>query len=189
MEDHGQQRPFYQPRWSQSGCKLTDQEQWPTLVQPCSPGHIKVGHLWLFTILCVENNEGVDLDVGKVQVHIDAVQTDEEINEGILLLRWDVGQEGGRDDVACGERLSYRKVEYERLCVDVAFVGEEDGVAITSRCDANVVFCVGGMGKGGLNDKVVERSGDRFNLKKKISIQYSGYDNVGQGARKADHVI
>jgi len=111
-----------------------------------------------------------------VQVNIDAVQTNEEINESILLLRRDVGQEGGRDDIACGEGLSYGKVEYERLCVDVAnvyaaFVGEEDGVAFTSRCNANVVFGVGGMGKERLNDKVVERSGDRFDLIKMISIQ------------------
>ena len=111
-----------------------------------------------------------------MQVNIDAVQTNEEINESILLLRRDVGQEGGRDDIACGEGLSYGKVEYERLCVDVAnvyaaFVSEEDGVAFTSRCNANVVFGVGGMGKEGLNDKVVERSGDRFDLIKTISIQ------------------
>jgi hypothetical protein len=147
--------------------------------------HVKVRHLWLSTILRVENNEGVDLEVRKVQVHIDAIQTNEEINEGILLLRWDVGQEGGRDDFACRERLSYRKVEYEGLCVDVAdvyaaFVGEEDGIAFTSGCDADVVFGVGGMGKERLNDKVVERSRDRFDLRKK---------NQHSGCTKTDHVI
>ena len=81
-----------------------------------------------------------------------------------------MGQKGGRDDVACGEWLNYGKVEYERLCVDVAdvyatFVGEEDGVAFTTGCDADVVFGMGGMGKERFNDKVVERSRDRFDLR------------------------
>ena len=104
-----------------------------------------------------------------MQVNVDTVETNEEINEGVFLFGWDVGQEGGRDDVACGERLNYGKVEYERLCVDVAnvdaaFVGEEDGVAFTTGCNADVVFGVGGMGKERLNDKVVEGSRDRFDL-------------------------
>ena len=128
-------------------------------------GHIKVRDLWLSTILRVKNDEGVDLEVRKVQVNVDAVQANEEINEGVFFLRWDVGQKGGRDDVACGEWLNYGKVEYERLCVDVAnvyatFVGEEDGVAFTTGCDADVVFGVGWMGKERLNDKVIERSRD-----------------------------
>ena len=122
-----------------------------------------------------------------MQVNVDAVQANEEINEGVFLFGWDVGQEGGRDDVACGERLNYGKVEYERLCVDVAdvyatFVGEEDGVAFTTGCDANVVFGMGGMGKERFNDEVVQGSRDRFDLREKN--QHSGYDNTRQGARR-----
>ena len=123
-----------------------------------------------------------------MQVNVDAIQANEEINEGVFLFRWDVDQEGGRDDVACGERLNYGKVEYERFCVDVAdvdaaFVGEEDGVAFTTGCDADVVFGVRGMRKERFNDKVVERSRDRFDLKQRKN-EHSGYDST-----KADHVI
>ena len=41
---------------------------------------------------------------------------------------------------------------------------EEDGVALAGRVDADVVFGVGGVREEGLNNKVVEGTGDGLDL-------------------------
>lgn len=61
------------------------------------------------------------------------------------------------------------EVEFECFSVDVAdvdtaFVCEEDGVAFAGGGDADVVFGGGRVGQEGLEDEVVERAGDGFNL-------------------------
>lgn len=67
------------------------------------------------------------------------------------------------------EWLSDREVEDEGFGVDVAdvdttFMGEQDGVAFTSRCNADIVLSVGRVWQEGLNDEVVQGACDRFNL-------------------------
>lgn len=59
-------------------------------------GHIEVADLRLLPIDTIED-EGVDLEVSEVEVDVDAVETGEEVQEGVLLLCRDVGQEGVGD--------------------------------------------------------------------------------------------
>ena len=43
-------------------------------------------------------------------------------------------------------------------------MGEENSVAFTRRCDAYIIFSMRRVGKEGLDDEVVQGSGNRFNL-------------------------
>ena len=53
----------------------------------------------LVAIGTIKNNEGVDFEVGEVEVDVDAVEAGEEVDKGVLLRR-DVGQEGVGDGFA-----------------------------------------------------------------------------------------
>jgi hypothetical protein len=63
-------------------------------------GHIEVVSLRLLAVDTIEDDEGVDLEVGEVEVDVDAAETGEEVYEGVLLLCRDVGQEGVGDGFA-----------------------------------------------------------------------------------------
>jgi hypothetical protein len=39
----------------------------------------------------IENDEGVDLEVCKVEIDVDAIEADKEVNEGLFLLGGDMG--------------------------------------------------------------------------------------------------
>lgn len=104
-----------------------------------------------------------------MEVNVDAVEADEEVDEGLPLLGGDVGEEGLGDRLAGGEGFRHGDVEHERLGVDISdidttLVGEEDGVALALGGDADVVLGVGGVGQEGLDDKVVQSARNRFDL-------------------------
>lgn len=117
----------------------------------------------------IEANKRVDFEVSEVEVNIDRIQSDEEINECLFLLGWDVGEERFGDDVARREGCVDGNIEFKCFCVyianiDTSFVGEEDGVAFTGRVDTDVVFGVGRMGEERLDDEVVQGACDGFDL-------------------------
>lgn len=56
-------------------------------------GHVEVLDGWLAAIHTVEHNERVDLEVGEVEVHVDAVESRQEVDQGILLLGRNMDQE------------------------------------------------------------------------------------------------
>lgn len=132
--------------------------------------HIQVADLGFTAVDTIENDKGVDLKVGEVKINVDTVEADEEIDESVLLGGRDMLEEGRCDGFARRERLIHREVENKSLGVnitdvDTTFVCEEDRVALTSRGNADIVFCVCGMGQEGLNDEVVKGSCDGFDLK------------------------
>jgi hypothetical protein len=95
-----------------------------------------------------------------VKVDVYTIEADEEVDEGFLLLSWNVSEEGRRDDFAGGEGLVDGDVEDESFSVDVAdidttFVSEEDGVTLALGVDTDVVLGVCGMRQERLDDKVV----------------------------------
>ncbi len=49
----------------------------------------------LAAVLAIEDNQGVDFEVGKVEVDVDGVEADEEVDKGVLLCFGDVWEEGG----------------------------------------------------------------------------------------------
>jgi len=126
--------------------------------------HIEVADLRLATVDGIENHERVDLEIGEVEIDVNAVETDEEIDEGLLLFGGDVGQQSAGDHLTRGEWFIDGKLEDEGLGVDIAdvnttFVGEKDGVAFASRVDADVVLGIRWVGKEGLHDEVVQSAG------------------------------
>lgn len=92
-----------------------------------------------------------------MEVDVDGVETDEEVDEGILLFGSNVGQECGLDGVLGGEGFRVfggldGDVQLQGLCVDITdidttFVGEKDGVVFAGGVDADVKFSVVRMGK------------------------------------------
>lgn len=90
----------------------------------------------LATVDAIEDDQGVNLEVGKVKVNIDRVETNEEVGESVLLGSRDVCEDGRSDNFTCRERFTDGNVEGESLGVDVTdidttFVCEEDRVALT----------------------------------------------------------
>lgn len=117
----------------------------------------------------IEANERVDLKVGEMEVDVDGVEADEEVDEGFLLLGGDVREEGGRDGAAGGKRRLDGDIEFEGFGIYVAdvyaaFVGEEDGVALASGVDADVVLRMRRVGEERLDNKVVESASDGLDL-------------------------
>lgn len=74
-------------------------------------GHIKIANLWLATVNTVEHDERIDFEVSEVEVDIDAIQTNQEIDEGVFFLGWDVFEESIGNDVTRWEWLVDRDVE------------------------------------------------------------------------------
>lgn len=137
----------------------------------------------------IEADKRVDFEVGEVEVckqqlvsmlslswlkstrrHTDvsAVHPDEEVNEDILLVCRDVGQEVCLDVFTGRQVCSDGDEKLECFGVDItdvytSLVCEEDAVAISDRVDAHVEFGVRRMGKERLNDLWKEPSQQMFN--------------------------
>jgi hypothetical protein len=122
-----------------------------------------------------EDDERVDLEVGVVEIDVDRVQSDDEIDDVLLLLRRvDFGEQRGCD-VLPG-RKGFRgigggdgDVELEGVGIDIADIdaalgGEEDGVELAGRSDADVVLGVGRMGQERLDEEGCQRAGDVLDL-------------------------
>jgi hypothetical protein len=62
--------------------------------------HVKVMDGRLTTIDTIQADERVDFEVSEVKVSVNAVEADEEVNEGLLLGLGDVSQEGVLDGFA-----------------------------------------------------------------------------------------
>ena len=72
--------------------------------------HVKVVNRGLTAVDTVETNERVDLEVCKVEVDIDRVETNEEVNKSGLLLRGNMLEKTRGELVARGERLANENV-------------------------------------------------------------------------------
>lgn len=104
-----------------------------------------------------------------MEVDIDSVQPDEKVGKDLFLVCRDISKEGILKVGAGGEWAEDGYVEFEGLGIDISDVyatgcGEEEGVGMTGRCNADVVFRVGWVREEGLHDEGVEGSCDRFDL-------------------------
>ncbi len=98
--------------------------------------HIKVVDGWWLAVNTVKANERIDFEIGKVEVGIDRVQSNQKIDERILLLGRDMRQKSTLDNITRRELLSDRERELESLGIDVTdldttFMCEEDIVSFT----------------------------------------------------------
>jgi hypothetical protein len=137
-------------------------------------GHVEIVNGGLLAGLGVETDERVDLEIGKVEVNINSIETSEKVDEGVALFDGHVDEKGVCDDLAGGEGSTDWDGEDESLRVDIAnvdaaLVCEEDRVALTSRVDADVIFGVGRMREEGFYDEIVECSGDGLDLRSHVS--------------------
>ena len=78
-----------------------------------------------------------------MEVDVDGVETDEEVDEGLLLLFGHMLEKGFNPDVTRGERGGNADVKPEGFGVNIAdvdttLVGEEDRIALTVGVDAYV---------------------------------------------------
>ena len=132
-------------------------------------GHVEVVDSRLAAILAVKADQGVDLQVSEVQVDVNGVEAREEVDKRLLLALRDVYEQSLLDGFPRWEGRSDRKVENQGLRVDIAdvdtaLVGEQDGVALTLRVDANVELGVRWVRQEGLENEVVQSTGDGLDL-------------------------
>jgi len=121
------------------------------------------------TVDGIENNKRVDFKVRKVEINIDRIETDQKINEGILLLSRNMAEEGSSNILASGEGLVDRDVKDKGFGIDVtnvntALVSEENAVTLALGTDANIIFSIGRVGKERLDDEVVQSARDSLDL-------------------------
>lgn len=132
-------------------------------------GHIQVMDHGFTTVDGIENNKRVDFKVRKVEINIDRIETDQKINEGILLLSRNMAEEGSSNILASGEGLVDRDVKDKGFGIDVtnvntALVSEENAVTLALGTDANIIFSIGRVGKERLDDEVVQSARDSLDL-------------------------
>jgi hypothetical protein len=131
--------------------------------------HIEVADLGFSAIDGIEDNEGVDLEICKVQIDVNTVETDEEVNESLLLLGRDVGKKGRSDGLAGGEGFVDGDIEDKCFSVDIAninttFVSKENRISFALGVDTDVVFSVRRMGLEWFDNKVVKCACYGFDL-------------------------
>jgi hypothetical protein len=95
------------------------------------------------TVDTVKTNQGVNFEVGEVEVNVDRVETDEEVDEDFLLLFGYVFKESLGPNVAWGERSGNANIEPKGFGVnitnvDTTLVSEENGITLTVGVDAYV---------------------------------------------------
>lgn len=99
-----------------------------------------------------------------MELDVDAVEANEEVDEGLLaLLARNAGEKGRLDLFARGELSADGDEKGERLGVDVSnfdssLVGEEDVVPLADRVDTDVELGPVRVGEEGLDDEVVQGS-------------------------------
>ena len=103
---------------------------------------------WRSTIDAVEADEGINLEVGEVEVNVNGVETDEEVDEDFLLLLRYMFKKGLSPDVTRGERTVNANVESKGFGIDITnidttFMGEEDGIALAIGVYAYIKLGVG----------------------------------------------
>jgi len=110
-------------------------------------GHVEIVDGGGSTIDTIETDQGVDLEVGEVEVDVDGVKADEEVDEDFLLLSGYVFEKGLSPDVTRGELSGDADIKPKGFSVDIAdvdatLVSEEDRITLTIGVDAHVEFGV-----------------------------------------------
>jgi len=121
------------------------------------------------TVDGIEDNERVYFKVREVEINIDRVETDQEINKGVLLDGRDMSEEGSSNILASREGLVDSNIKDEGFGIDVtnvntALMSEENAVTLALRTDTNIVFSIGRVRKERLDDEVVQSASDSLNL-------------------------
>ena len=112
----------------------------------------------------IKTDKGVDFEVSKVEVDVNGVESNEEVDEGFLLLFRYMFEKGFSPDITRGEGSGNADIEPKGFGVnvtniDTTLVSEEDGITLTIGVDAYVELGVRGMRKERFHDKVVEGPG------------------------------
>lgn len=117
----------------------------------------------------IETDQRVNLEVSKVQVDVNTVQSDQEVAKDILLVGRNVLEQSRNDGLPRGELLADGDEKLEGFRIDIAdfdttFVGEQDPVTFSRRVDADVVLGVSRVREERLDDERVEGSSDLLDL-------------------------
>jgi hypothetical protein len=125
---------------------------------------------WL-AIDAIQADERIDFEIGKVEVDVDRIETNEEVDQRVLFLHWDVSEKSGFDLLAAWEGLIDGDRKREGLCIDIsnintAFMSKQDVIALAGGVYANVVFRIRRMRQEWLYDEVLQCSFGGFHLEK-----------------------
>ena len=131
--------------------------------------HVEVMDGWGSTVDTIKADQGVNLEVGEVEIDINRVETNEEVDEDFLLFFRHMLEESLGPNVARGERRGNADIEPKGLGVnitniDATLVSEENRIALTVGVDAYVELGIRGVRKERFQDEVVKCSSDRFDL-------------------------
>jgi hypothetical protein len=123
-------------------------------------GHIEIMDGWWSTVDTIKTDQRVNLEISKVEVDINRVETDEEVDKDFLLLFRYVFEEGLSPDVARGERCGNTDIEPKGFGVnitnvDTTLMSEENRITLSVRVDAYVELSVWGVRKEWFQDEVI----------------------------------
>jgi hypothetical protein len=112
-----------------------------------------------------------------MEIDVNRVQADQEIDEGFFLFFGDKFEKGIGKHAARWEWRVDTDVESKSFGVDIAnlyttFMSEKDRISFARGGNTDVIFCIGWMGKEGLENEVVEGTGYSFDL-----LSFSGSFN------------
>lgn len=127
-------------------------------------GHIEIVDGRGSAVDTIKADKGVDFEVSKVEVDVNGVESNQEVDEGFLLLFRYMFEKGLSPDVTRGEGGGNADIEPKGFGVnitniDTTLVSEEDRITLTIGVDAYVELGVRWMRKERLDDKVVEGPG------------------------------
>lgn len=152
-----------------------------------------------------DDNQGVDLEVGELGVHVDSVETRDEVDEDVVDTLGDLVQEGLGDFLVGGvvlqvdgnEQLFSLSVDITN--VDTTLVGEEDPVTLhllaldnliplykrvtylTNGVDVDVVFSLLRVRNEGLDEELTEDTSDGLNLDFLCSTSLNPFPSLSPG--------
>jgi len=119
-----------------------------------------------------------------MKVNINAVETNQKVDEGFLFFRRDLLQERVCYDLPRGEWFVDWDIKHKSLGinvtdVDTPFMSEQYNVAFALRVNTDIVFGVRGMRKEGFDDEVVQSPSYTLDLKSRQSREQI----LGQASR------
>jgi hypothetical protein len=123
---------------------------------------------------CGDDDEGIDFEVGELEIDVDAVESDDKVDQYVLSFGGDMGEEILLEGGERGERLGGSNDDLGGLGIDItdvntAFMVEQDVVSFTFRVDVDVVLCLLGMGNKWFDEEVGQVSLDMLNLEKRVN--------------------
>jgi hypothetical protein len=122
---------------------------------------------------CGDDDEGIDFEVGELEIDVDAVESDDKVNQDVLRFGRDMGEEillqgGERRERLGGSDDNLGSLGIDITDVNTTFMIEQDVVSFTFRVDVDVVLRLLGMRNKWLDEEIGQVSLDMLDLEKTL---------------------